>query len=706
MERRRAFAALGVGLALGVVVLHLLQVQHFPAPHLYPDEAGYLGDARDLASGYGRSGAGYFAGYSLFLVPAARFTSTPLRYYHAALVTNAVMSAGSPLLALLLVRALRPRAPRWVALVTAGLVAFAPLAFYYVGLAMSENALLPTTLAIAVLLAHAARRRATSARLGAAAAGAFAYWVSPRGLIVVGATFVALVLLAFDERRSWRTVVPETGLLAVLSLAGRNFSRAVSGTGHTKGYNGLTEGLTNVARHPGNWAPWLGALLGRFAYLGVASAGLTIVGLIVATRWLTSGRAQPGDREHAARRSVAMFALASVAVTAVADAARVTGIAAFDRTDHLYFGRYNEVVALPALVIGASWLLSRRDAARAFRVAAGVGAGIFVARLAVPVLVRRPHHGVVSAAVPAWVPIHRLLHVDTLGAAVLIGAAIATVALLLIAWRPRVFAVVVLLVVALAVAVGQFGDLEASSARSLDRATVVHAIQLLQRYGVPTQCVELDRETVATSENFEYNDRFLLPKTRFLGTYGPPRTGCGPLVLGTGLAYGAHHPAARLVAAETDSDWLLWLDESRLPARTRAAVARAGLAGAPDPCTAMPATAYDARIDATVAATELRVSVHHIGAGAPWLGTPVDLRADRCGQVDVVASVLDAHGHTIDRHTIPLPHSVLPGEAVDLRTALADTPRRGPGDTVHIALVQEGIRSFATVTRALPSTNP
>jgi hypothetical protein len=573
---RRFTVLLGV-LVVGVVVLHGFQVVRFPTPHIYPDEAGYLGNARYMASGYGRSGAGYFSGYSLLLLPAAWLTSTPARYYHAALLTNALLSAVSPLLAVMLVRALRPRAPRWVALVTAGLVAFAPLAFTFVGLAMSENALLPLTLAIAVLLVHAARRNATWARYGAAVAGAFAYWVSPRGLVVGGATVAALVLLAFDERRRLVTVVPEAVVLVVASILGGDFNRAVSGTGRTKGYSGLSDGLTRVVSHPGLWDDWLGAVLGRFAYLGVASAGLTIVGVIVATRWLVSARPRAGDREHVARRTVALFAVSSLVVTALADAARVTGIAAYDRIDQLYFGRYNEVLALPVLVIGASWLLSRRRARSTLAIAAGVGGALVVALLAVPVLARRARHGVVSAGVPAWVPIHRLLHVDTLRAALLAGAAFATVALVLIARRPRVFAILLLVAMAPAVAVGEFGDLQAASARSHRQERVVHAIQAVARLGVPARCVELDRDANPSSENFEYNDRFLLPRTRFLGTHGEPRAGCGPLVLAAGTAYGVRNPAARVVVVEADSDWTLWLDASRVPAPTLAAVARAGL---------------------------------------------------------------------------------------------------------------------------------
>src|SRR5579862_693385 len=106
LERR---FPLVVGVALvALVVLHAALNHGIPAPQIHADEGGYLGDARYLASGYGRSGVGYYAGYSLFLVPAAWLTSSSLAFYHAALYSNAALALAAPLLALGLSRILFP----------------------------------------------------------------------------------------------------------------------------------------------------------------------------------------------------------------------------------------------------------------------------------------------------------------------------------------------------------------------------------------------------------------------------------------------------------------------------------------------------------------------------------------------------------------------------------------------------------------------
>jgi hypothetical protein len=709
----RHFALLAAVLGVGLIVLHITQVLRLQAPQIFTDEGGYLANARYMVSGYGRTGSGYASGYSLLLVPAALFTTAPIRFYHAALVTNAVLSVISPLLALMLVRTLQPKSGRWVALVTAALVAFAPLAFYFVGLTMSENALLPATLAAALLLARAAVRDERWARLGAAAAGAFAYWTSPRGIIVTAATLVALAWLTFDERRSFLSLLPEVGTIAVAAFVGKVFTRAVNGTSNTAGYGGLTQGITSVVKHPGLWSHWLGAVLGRFAYLGVASAGLTIVGLVVSIGWLVGRRPAPDDALQRARRSVAVFAVLSIVVTVLADAARVAGISKFDRIDHLYFGRYNEVLALPALVIGASWMLSHARRRRGLGVVVVVGGGLFVALGLVRVLIPHPppNHPVMAAAVPAWIPLNWFLNLDTLPSALLAGAAIATLALALLWVEPRVFGIVLVVVIAPAVAVSHIRNLEPPSVGSAARGTLSHAIEALGKQGVPTKCAEFEQvPNVGDLLWEEYDYRFLVPKTTFVHAPNGPNPKCGPLVISSGLSYATRNPAARLVALENYSNLTLWLDTSRVSPTLRAKVAQAGLLTPNNPCTALPAAAYQAPITATVtlapgqnvSTTIVDISVAHAGAGAPWLASLGTLNANRCGQVDLIASVFDEAQQPVYVRTIPLPRTVLPGDTVHVREPLAD-PKLGPKTftlranhaySVRIALVQQGVRVF------------
>ena len=103
MTRRRFGLLVGVAL-IGLVILHAVLNRGIPTPQIHADEGGYLGNARYIVSGSGRSGLGYYAGYSLFLVPAAWLTDAARTYYHAALFTNALLAVLAPLLALILGR--------------------------------------------------------------------------------------------------------------------------------------------------------------------------------------------------------------------------------------------------------------------------------------------------------------------------------------------------------------------------------------------------------------------------------------------------------------------------------------------------------------------------------------------------------------------------------------------------------------------------
>ena len=97
---------------------------------------------------------------------------------------------------------------------------------------------------------------------------------------------------------------------------------------------------------------------GRFAYLGLASAGFLLIGLVVGGAWVAPLGGRSSSELARVRRSVSAFALVAVVVTVVANATAVAGIPVLDRLDFLYYGRYAEAVGMPVIVIGASWMLA------------------------------------------------------------------------------------------------------------------------------------------------------------------------------------------------------------------------------------------------------------------------------------------------------------------------------------------------------------
>ncbi len=98
--------------SIAAFVVHVAAAAGMRGPIINGDEAGYLGNARYIAQGIGRTHAGYAAGYSILITPAAFLSHDPLTAYHLSLVVNALLAATVPLLGVFLVRRILPSTPR------------------------------------------------------------------------------------------------------------------------------------------------------------------------------------------------------------------------------------------------------------------------------------------------------------------------------------------------------------------------------------------------------------------------------------------------------------------------------------------------------------------------------------------------------------------------------------------------------------------
>jgi hypothetical protein len=490
-SRELRFAVL-VAVALGaLVVLHAALNHGLPSPQIQADEGGYLGNARYMVSGYGRSESGYYAGYSLFLVPAALVTHAATTLYHAALLVNAGLSVLAPLLALVLVRQLFESTPRWVSLIAAGLVAFSPLVFSFAGLAMSENALVPVVLAIAVLLARAARDGSLRFVGLASATAAFAYWVSPRGLVIAAVTLVAVAILAWDLRRYLTVLGTGAAVIAVGLGLGQLFETAVKGTGTVAGVSNRRVGLQTLF-DPSIWHRWLAATLGGFSYIGAASAGITVIGLAVAVGWSFSRRPVAGDPARRVHRCVGAFAFAAPVVTLVASAGGFASHGVVKSLDFWYYGRYTEAVAMPALAIGAAWLLSATPRIRVARGVVIAGAAIALVAIAVPVLdnQRSGESSINRLNVLGLLTIHSVFRAPTITYQLLLGAAFAVSLGLLMAWRAWIFGLFTVALLAASALHIQASYLAPASAARKRQTALADAVRVLEDNGVSADCIE------------------------------------------------------------------------------------------------------------------------------------------------------------------------------------------------------------------------
>ena len=707
----RRFGLLVAAALLALVVLHAVLNRGIPAPQIHADEGGYLGNARYIASGYGRSGVGYYAGYSLFLVPAAWLTHSALTFYHAALFTNALLAALAPLLALILARVVFPRAPLWVGMAVGGIVAFSPIVFAFGGLAMSENALVPATLGTAILVALAARSLDRRLTLGATALGVFAYWISPRGVIVTGATLVAVAVIVFDRRLPWYRLAPELVLGAGGLLLGTAFERAVNGTADVAGIAGRDHGPLWALTHVSAWRLWLGVSLGHVAYLGAASAGLTIIGVVVCAKWFGPFARTASDPLAQSRRALAVFATIALGVTLVADSLSVAS-SRFDRLDLLYYGRYSEAVCMPALVIGAGWALTSGTPRRVARASALVGFGVVVAAIAAPLLARaQPANSTLEGINVMGVYAIRLAFgVKSMTVTLLLAAAVGTACVLLACLWNRAVGSILIIVLLGAGSLTIHRQFERDARVRATEGVLGHVVSRLGGYGVPTTCIGFDPVATGFVLWNSYNYRFLLPSTRFQNLDDQPQKPCGPLTISSGLQFGTTHPSARLVAIENDAPMSLWLDLAALPAGLRNHVTESGLYFPRSTCVPLPAGSYRATLGVSVErhgdvladldALRLSIDVVHAGAGAPWLGSRAVADVSGCGRVEIATSVTDRHGKVVYKHTIPTPRTLMPGEREHIVAGVVGpgtpAPRLTAGGpyTLKVILVQDGVRFF------------
>jgi hypothetical protein len=675
-------------------------------------------------SGYGRPTSGYYAGYSLLLTPAALVTHAATTFYRGVLLINAGLSIFAPILAYVLVRQTFKATERWVALIAAGLVAFAPLVFTFAGLSMSENALVPAVLAVAVLFARAARDGDVRFVGLAMAMAVFSYWVSPRGLLVVVAALIAVVILAWELRR-FRWVLGTAALVAVVGMAsGQLFENAVKGNRRIAGVTNRKSPLIPSLVDPSIWHKWLANALGRLSYIGVSSAGLTIIGLAVAAGWIISRDKTIDDPMRRVRRCVGVFVFAAPVLTLVISAGGIATRVNAAQIDLWYYGRYIDAVAMPALAVGAGWVLSTPSRIRVARAVVITGAVIALSAILVPVLDNsRPDESHFNRLnIIALIPIQQAFDHPTLTYQLLIGAAIALVLGLLIATRAWVFGLVTVAVFASAGLFIHARYIHPNSVASARQNALADAVQVLRAHGVSVDCIVVDHRSRTFMYWNEYNYRFLLASSRFeaIRGSGSEDVDCGPLVITSNLQYGDTRPDVRLVSIENDAPMQLWINLAQLTPDARDDLTRAGLFFSGSPCDRMPKDAYKAEFSASVSGVkkpldleslELDADVGHIGNGSPWLGSRASTGSS-CGHVVVALTMTDDHGDVVYRNTIGLPRTLFPGQGVHVHAKVAaDTgtvPTLHAGHTykLYARLEQRGVRYVGSAQPVVLSLAP
>lgn len=351
---RRAVWLVGVS-SLLLVAIHTYVALSRDRPLIFADEAGYLGNARFLAGGLPikmfKAGA-YYPGYSLLLIPIYWLGLSPEHTYQAALVLNGLLLGTAYLSLIAWTRWLLGDESKY-----SYCIAFAaslyPTFLVQPGFAMSESAAIAVATSLPLLCYRFIASRRLSNGLAFALLTVFLHAIHPRfaGTVAAAAlvTAVAALFRAVSVRSALLTwSVLGAGVFGTRALTA--YISSVNGGGTSKSAERMANTMT---RMDGIWAILLEAF-GQFWYLGVATAGLVVVGLVALVKLLLAPN-NSGPRWASARWLALAFTLLSTAVAFGVSSAFLSNPR---RVDHFIYGRYNECVLAPILATGL-WALVR-----------------------------------------------------------------------------------------------------------------------------------------------------------------------------------------------------------------------------------------------------------------------------------------------------------------------------------------------------------
>lgn len=564
-------------LVIAVAAWHLVYARMAVAvPYVFGDEAGYLTKAAALAGVYTNAYSPCYPGYALLIAPLFALSHNPHTVFAGVQVLDAVLAGLGAVAMWGLSGRISPRGTPGRRLLSVGVASlYAPFVAYSC-FALSENVLIPLTLALGILLyEQVASPRLRNAGL-IALLGSVLMLAHPRGAMVMVALYLAWWLAARSRRQ-----VPY--LVGTMLVNGLIFGLARRLLEHffrlRMGY--FSEGLTG--QYPGvvriwsgfrsllslhEWVAFAGNLAGQGLYLLSATAGLVGIGAIVLVR--DSVRERHADHvreeERAARLAYALFAGSSLLLLML-----MTAFFMRDgpRVDHQFYGRYDEI-AVPLLMLPA--LLkpgTRRSWFGVMLVAAALGL------LEVWVHGARMQGWVVRMDIFGWALWlgfgTRVLAEHDLDLFFVTAGTLVLLAALGMLARSRLQAAGIAAVFLAGSLIGLMRYLRPESDLCASQQRIP---AFIKRHDPGTACVNYDSSASEFWERYNYEYVLLPVRIRNVALSAAPGPGtsrarttrlCGSLIISTRADLDRRIPGARLLVKEYASNERLWL----LPTRAR-----------------------------------------------------------------------------------------------------------------------------------------
>jgi hypothetical protein len=350
MSERRSWV-IGSGVAATIVVVARLWTSRGRDGYtLWPDEPAQLAIARFVGGGTRWNMHNHSVWRPLFgtlLAPVHWFTDDPATVFHAALALNAVLGGLAAALLVFVAHRLTPMSAAWCS-AGAVVVALSPAVIFTTDFVFSESLIAPLYLAtlLSLLRLQESPTVGAGALTGVLAAAAFGAHsrMLPLALITLGVVLWAAVRRRLRVLHATAAVGVTLGGLALVSAYTTHLVDRLWNEPSTRN---STDGVIEQLK---NGSAVLVSLLGQSWYLLVATLGIVVYGAFVLLRSAV-------DRNPAAvgpRRSDAV-----VVVLTVGACVALSSVFMSDRwrSDQLVYGRYNDAVITPLLLVGLAVLV-------------------------------------------------------------------------------------------------------------------------------------------------------------------------------------------------------------------------------------------------------------------------------------------------------------------------------------------------------------
>lgn len=352
-------------LCIVCVIIQCWNIQDLNMIYVTSDEMGYWGVAAYLA-GFDWSPVisniyYYSYGYSLLLTPLFHLFSDPTLIYQSAIVLNGVMMAAVIPLAYKIGERLFPSCQEWVLILSAFCVSLYSGYILQASINRNECLLIFLFWLILYLVLQLHRKAPLWKFCLFAIFSVYIYMVHQRALGIMIAAGILILILLIGKHISWRQLVAfgiTFCLMLLLHSVLKNYIKDsvwLNSTTSSANDFGSVSNRLGILFSSSGFLSFLRTLIGQVFYLGVASFILSYVGFIYLfpesiglLRNSFKRESQIVAEKNPSSSHVIFFLLLCVIFTVLISALFMI---LPSRIDHVLYGRYNEFVIVPLILI-------------------------------------------------------------------------------------------------------------------------------------------------------------------------------------------------------------------------------------------------------------------------------------------------------------------------------------------------------------------